>query len=101
MNRNYVIMAVERKGNVPGAPVFWGKRTDDDQRRNHRGYTCQIRKCERFTREELEDWREGCEEDFPFFDEIDSKKWSQHDNVLLTFDQLEALGFQEYVVMRR
>lgn len=101
MERNYVIMAVERKGVVPGAAMFWGKHTADTQRRNPKGYTCQIRKCERFTREELEDWREGCEEDFPFFDEVGSNKLFQHDNVLITLDQLEELGFKEYVVMRR
>lgn len=101
MERNYVILAVERKSIVPGAATFWGKRTADDQRRNPRGYTCQIENCERFTREELEEWRKGCEEDFPFFDEVETKKLYQRDNVLLTIDQLKELGYKEYIVMRR
>ena len=102
MKRDYVIMALERKSMVPGAPLFWGKRTPDEQRRNHRGYTCQIHKCERFTRKELEEFRKGCEEEFPFFDEIgNARKLFKFDNVLITLDQLSELGYKEYTVLRK
>lgn len=101
MDGEYVIVCNEHKAILPGALLFWGRRTEDDEERSFGGYTCDIEKCERYTRAELEAWRGGLTEEYPFFDEIERKDFYKKNEVLITLQQLEAIGFSRWTVMCR
>ena len=99
--REYVIVCNEHDARVEGALLFWGKRTLDEEDRSFGGYTCDVTKCEMYTREELEAWRGDLKEAYPFFDEIDREDFSKKNEVLITVKQLESIGFRRYTVMSR
>ena len=101
MDRDYVIVCNEHHSIFPGALLFWGNHTEDSEKRSFAGYTSKIDKCERYTRKELEEWRGELKDEYPFFEEISAKKFSRSDEVLITIEQLKALGYREYHVMYR
>ena len=68
--RKYVIVCNEHKAMLKDTLLFWGSLTDDNEERSFSGYTCQIDKCERYTRQELEEWRGNLKKEYPFFDEL-------------------------------
>lgn len=99
--REYVIVCNEHPSILPGTLLFWGKRTEDQEERSFGGYTCDITKCEMYTRQELVSWRGGLKKEYPFFDEIERDEFFEKNEVLITISQLESLGFQRYTVMCR
>ena len=99
MDRNYVIVCNEHKPLFPGALLFWGTLTPDNAERSYSGYTCQIDKCERYTREELESWRGQLKKEYPFYEEIKQGTFRKHDEVLISIEQLNNMGFREFHVM--
>lgn len=101
MERNYVIVCNEHKSVVPGSLLFWGEHTEDSAKRSYSGYTCQIDKCERYAREELENWRGNWKKEYPFFDEIKQGSFYRHEEVLITVEQLKKLGFREFHIISR
>ncbi|MCR4849791.1 MAG: hypothetical protein K5870_00895 [Lachnospiraceae bacterium] len=64
MKREYVIVNNEHKPMWSGCVLFWGHLTDDDEPRSFGGYTNCLDKCEKYTKEELDDKGYG----FPFYD---------------------------------
>lgn len=102
-NRKYVIVCNEHKSYVSGALLFWGSLTDDNDKRSYGGYTCQIDKCERYTREELEKWRGNLIKEYPFFDELKNQRsFFKKDEVLITVDDLKkCFGYREMKVLVR
>lgn len=97
--REYVIVCNEHKSIIPGTLLFWGRRTEDKRKRSFGGYTCDIERCERYTRDELEEWRGDLKEEYPFFDEIERSDFFKKNEVLITIQELENLGFKRYAVM--
>ena len=56
MNREYVIVSPKHSNYpFPGALVFWGEITADDEERSFGGYTFNLDKCERYTLKEITD----------------------------------------------
>ena len=53
MNRDYVIVCNEHKGIFEGALLFWGHKTEDEEKRSFGGYTSNIDECEVYTLEEI------------------------------------------------
>ncbi|QAT48567.1 hypothetical protein EQM14_01540 [Caproiciproducens sp. NJN-50] len=99
MERNYVIVCNEHKPLLPETLLFWGFHTEDSEERNFGGYTIQIDKCERYTREELESWRGYLKKEYPFYDEIKPHSFRKHSEVLISIEQLEKMGYREMHVM--
>lgn len=96
--REYVIVCNEHKAIFNGVLLFWGNRTQDDAERSYGGYTCDLDKCERYTREELEKWRTPHEKEYPFLEEI-TKPFNKNDEVLITIKELEKIGYRKFKVM--
>lgn len=99
MERNYVIVSNEHS--YGDRVVFWGRRTLDDEKRSFGGYTTDLYACEVYTRQELEDYRKGMKNYYPFFDEIRRDDFYKHEEVLLTIEELISLGYKEMSVMTR
>ena len=102
-DRQYVIVCRRHKAILPQALLFWGSLTDDDMERSYGGYTMDIDKCERYTRDELEKWRGNLKEEYPFFDELKAKSgFYRQDEILIRICDLEhTMGFQRYTVLTR
>lgn len=71
--------------------------------RSYGGYTMDIDKCERYTRNELEKWRGNLKEEYPFFDELKAKSaFYRQDEILIRIWELEyMLGYRKYTVLTR
>ncbi len=102
-DRQYVIVCREHKALLSPALLFWGSLTDDDAKRSYSGYTMDIDKCERYTRDELEKWRGNLKEEYPFFDELKAKSaFYRQDEILIRIWELEyILGYRKYTVLTR
>lgn len=102
--RKYVIVSNEHIATVKEALLFWGSLTDDNrEKRSFGGYTCQINKCERYTRKELEEFRGDLKEEYPFYDELKNERdFFKKGEVLISIDDLkEKLHFREFTVLVR
>lgn len=101
--RKYVIVCNEHKAMLKDTLLFWGSLTDDNAKRSFGGYTCQIDKCERYTRQELEEWRGDLKKEYPFFDELkNATDFFRSDEVLISIDDLKnKLRYRELLVMTR
>lgn len=100
--RKYVIVCNEHEAIIKDALLFWGSLTDDNaEKRSFGGYTCQIDKCERYTKKELEEFRGSLKSEYPFFDEL--KNWRdffKKGEVLISIDDLkDKLHYREFKVM--
>ena len=83
-------MCNEHKAMLKDTLLFWGSLTDDNAKRSFGGYTCQIDKCERYTRQELEEWRGELKKEYPFFDELKkATDFFKSDEVLISIDDLK------------
>ena len=106
-DRQYVIVCREHKALLPEALLFWGSLTDDNAERSYSGYTMDINKCERYTRDALERWRlywrGNLKEEYPFFDELKAKSdFYRQDEILIRIWELEhILGCRKYTVLTR
>jgi len=99
--RNYVIVCNEHKSLFPGTLLFWGELTPDDLERSYSGYTCQVDKCERYTRDELGKWRGDLMNEYPFYDEVKQNTFYKHSEVMISIENLKEIGFREFHVMGR
>ena len=102
-DRQYVIVCRDHKALLSPALLFWGSLTDDDAKRSYGGYTMDIDKCERYTRDELEKCRGNLKEEYPFFDELKAKSnFYRQDEILIRIWELEyILGYRKYTVLTR
>ena len=103
-DRKYVIVSNEHKSWPTGALLFWGRITEDGEKRSFGGYTTRWDKCEKYTREELEKWRGSLREHYPFFDELDIPHdfaFRKHAEVLCTLEDLEKIGYSLWSVVCR
>ena len=102
-NKKYMIVTKRHEGIVNNALLFWGHLTDDNEKRSFGGYTVDINKCEKYTREELEQFRKGRNDDknsMPFYDETDKPNYYiKHSDLLVTMEDLQKLGYRKFTVM--
>ena len=103
--RKYVIVANEHDSWPRGALLFWGRLTQDDEKRSYGGYTTRWDRCEKYTREELEVWRgDHFRVHYPFFDELNITSdydFRKYEEVLCTLEDLEKLGYSLWNVVCR
>lgn len=102
--RKYVIVCNDHPAIFKDALLFWGSLTDNRmKKRSFGGYTCQIDKCERYTRKELEEWRGDLKAEYPFFDELKKESdFFRKSEVLISIDDLkEKLHYREFKVLVR
>lgn len=103
--RKYVIVCNEYPAIFKDALLFWGHLTDDSsEKRSFRGYTCQIDKCERYTRKELEEFRGDLKHKYPFFDELKKESdFFRKSEVLISVDDLKGklLCLEFKILVRR
>ena len=55
LDREYIIVCNEHKGVFAGTLLFWGHKTEDNEKRSFGGYTSDIDKCEMYTLKEIEE----------------------------------------------
>lgn len=102
MSRNYVIVANKHRTWPSGSLLFWGRHTEDCEKRSFGGYTSRFDQCEKYTREELEKWRGSMKTQYPFFDELKITSPGDlygHDEVLCTLEDLQSIGFSVWQVV--
>lgn len=102
--RKYVIVSNEHKSWPAGALLFWGRHTEDGEKRSFGGYTTRWDKCEKYTREELMQYRGGMVKEYPFFDELNITSdydFRKHNEVLCTMEELEKIGYALWNVVCR
>lgn len=102
-NRKYMIATKRHEGLIREALLFWGYLTEDNEERSFGGYTVDINKCEKYTREELEQYRKTeCydEKDMLFLDETEKPWWQlKNYDLLVTMEDLEKIGYRKFTVM--
>ena len=94
LDREYIIVCNEHKGVFAGALLFWGHKTEDNEKRSFGGYTSDIDKCEMYTLKEIEEknyrfpvYEEGMSfYDFIKLDDVVIKKRD-----LLRFNELKTM----------
>ena len=93
-NRKYMIATKRHEGLIRDALLFWGHLTEDNEERSFGGYTVDINKCEKYTREELKEYRKRkfCEETMLFLDETVKPFWQlKNYDLLVTIEDLVNL----------
>lgn len=55
LDREYIIVCNKHKSNFRGALLFWGHKTEDNEKRSFGGYTSDINGCEMYTLKEIEE----------------------------------------------
>ena len=99
-DRKYMIVTKRHEGAVDNALLFWGHLTGDNDKRSFGTYTVDIEKCEKYTKEELKQYRKGDKASMPFFNETDSHEYFiRCRDLLVTMDELEELGYRKFTVM--
>lgn len=94
LDREYIIVCNEHKGIFTGALLFWGHKTEDNERRSFGGYTSDIDKCEMYTLKEIKEkelslpvYKEGMSfYDFLKLDDVVIRKRD-----LLRFNELKTM----------
>lgn len=94
MTRDYVIVCNEHRAMFSGCLLFWGHKTKDEESRSFGGYTSDIDKCERYTKEELIE--KGYK--FPFYNGENEVEFRKMDDVYIKVDEL--LNFDWLKTMR-
>lgn len=95
LDREYIIVCNEHKGVFSGALLFWGNKTEDNDKRSFGGYTSDIDKCEIYTLREIEE--KGYH--FPVYnDEMSFYDFLQLDDVIIK--KIDLLRFSELKTMR-
>lgn len=94
LDREYIIVCNEHKGIFPGALLFWGHKTEDNEERSFGGYTSDIDKCEMYTLREIEEKKylfPVYEKGMPFYDfkKLNDVIIKKED--LLRFDELKTM----------
>lgn len=88
-NREYVIVCNEHKAMFPGCLLFWGHKTNDDEKRSFGGYTSDIEKCERYSIEDLE----KSNYNFPLYNGENEADFKEIDDVIIKVDDLLAFDW--------
>lgn len=102
--RKYVIVSNKHPSWPASALLFWGHYTEDNQDRSFGGYTARFDQCEKYTKSEIERWRNGVEEHYPFFAEINPTcphDFLQYEDVICTLEELGRLGWSLWNVVVR
>lgn len=99
MEREYVIVSPKHSNYpFPGALVFWGGITTDDEERSFGGYTFNLDKCERYTLKEITDERS----DLHLYSGGGYKELFQHENVIIKVSELlEIDTFKKATIIYR
>ena len=86
--REYIIVCNEYKGMFPGCLLFWGHKTEDNEKRSFGGYTSDIDECEMYTLEEIE----AKSYHFPKYAEtMNFKKFKSYDDIIIKKSDLLAM----------
>lgn len=85
MKRDYIIVCNEHKGMWAGCLLFWGHKTEDNDKRSFGGYTSNFDACERYTPEEIRKKNYN----FPIVDKnIDEVTFRKMEDVIISVDDL-------------
>lgn len=96
--RKYVIVCNEHSGMWRGTLLFWGERTEDNEKRSFGGYTSDVDKCEMYSEKDLEE--KGCT--FPKYHKgMTLKEFLGYSEILIEPDQLQELGYRSMKVLFR
>lgn len=102
-NRKYMIATKRHEGLIRDALLFWGHLTEDNEERSFGGYTVDVNKSERYTKEELERFRNDRydnKQTMPFYSETDDPKYYiEHYDLLATMENLQTLGYRLFNIM--
>lgn len=82
MEREWVIVATRYSENYW---LLWGSYTEDSETRSYSGYTGDINKCERYTKEDLE----NCGYGFKFYEKPQDLYGQERDHVFMKLDELK------------
>lgn len=88
-NREYVIVCNKHKAMFLGCLLFWGHKTNDDEKRSFGGYTSDIEKCERYSIEDLE----KSDYNFPLYNGENEADFKKIDDVIIKVDELLAFDW--------
>lgn len=95
LDREYVIVCNEHKGMFAGALLFWGHKTEDNEKRSFGGYTSDIDNCEMYTLKEIEEKNYH----FPIYnEEMSFYEFLKLDDVIIKKSDL--LKFKELRTMK-
>lgn len=86
MKREYVIVSNRHQSRFPGCVLFWGYRTEDNEKRSFGGYTYGLDKCERYTLEDIK--KHGL--NFPLYNGEDEYEFNKIGDVIVKIDDLLA-----------
>lgn len=101
-NRKYMIATKRHEGLIREALLFWGHLTKDTEERSFGGYTVDVNNCEKYTKEELEEYRKRkfSEETMLFLDETELPLLQLLNyDLFVTMEDLERLGYIKFTVM--
>lgn len=97
MDRNYVVVCNEHKG-IAGSLLFWGSKTEDNQKRSFGGYTSNFNECEKYTLDEIDnsDYR------FPVYGrDINHDNFKKVEDFAIEIKRLERLGHRPMLIYYR
>ena len=90
--RKYVIACNEHSGMWPGALLFWGHRTQDNEARSFGGYTSNIDGCELYSDKEIKE--KGYH--FPRYHEgMTWEEFRGYDDIVIKPESLADLGYKQ------
>ena len=102
-NRKYMIVTKRHEGIIKEALLFWGHLTSDKEKRSFGGYTVDVNKSERYTKEELEKFRNDRHDNkqtMPFYSETDDPEYYiKYYDLLATIEDLQKLGYKLFNIM--
>ena len=95
LDREYIIVCNEHKGVFAGALLFWGHKTEDNEKRSFGGYTSDIDKCEMYTLKEIREKNYH----FPVYEKgMSFYDFLKLDDVIIT--KTDLLRFKELKTMK-
>ena len=93
--REYIIVCNKHKGMFAGCLLFWGHKTEDNEKRSFGGYISDIDNCEMYTLKEIKEKNYN----FPQYDNVmDFQKFKSYDNIIIKKSDL--LAMEELRTMR-
>lgn len=94
MNRNYVIVCNRYKG-IGGGLLFWGTKTEDDNKRSFGSYTSDFNSCEKYTLNEID--KSGYK--FPVYGrDVNHDNFREVEDFAIDVKRLERLGHRPMLI---
>lgn len=94
MEREYVVVCMRHKGVIKDALLFWGEYTQDCEKRSFGGYTVDVDKCEKYTIDELSNYK------FKVWGvDFDGHIPRSIDDFAIKVDDLLKLGYCKYTII--